>query len=76
MTDTKQIGAGLTVKFQGRVYAVPSVEAAAVKWAEFRDAAMRAGASIDDIGGGLNVCANGRKVARIQWNGRIQLVSA
>lgn len=69
----QKVAQSLTVKYRGRVYPVASVEEAADKWCEFRDAAMRQGLGPDDIGSGLLVSdSSGRKVGRVFWNGRIR----
>jgi hypothetical protein len=71
-TMNTQVATPLTVKYRGTVYPVASLEDAADKWNEFRDAAMRQGLGPDDICGHLDVrTSSGRKVARISWNGRV-----
>lgn len=65
-----EVAQGLTVKFRGRTYPVSSLDDAADKWCEFRDAAMREGFGPDDVGSGLYVMAGQKKVGRVFWNGR------
>lgn len=64
----------LTVRYQGRDYAVASVQDAASKWEEFRDAALRAGGDYDSVGGGLAVRDGRRTVARVRYNGSVRLL--
>lgn len=67
-----------TVKFRGKTYPVESVEAAAAKWDEFRDTAIRAGGGgVSEIGNGLAVRdEHGALVAKVSYNGRVWPVAA
>lgn len=62
-----------TVKYSGKTYSVESVEAAAEKWLEFRQAAMCAGGGgVSEIGNGLAVRdERGNIVAKVSYNGRV-----
>ena len=62
----------LSVKFQGKTYAVASLADAVAKWDAFRFAAACQGAGCSKVGNGVTVRnAAGKIVAKVSYNGRL-----
>ncbi len=63
-------GAAMTVSFDGKTFAVKSIEDAQDKWNQFRQRSAQAGGGARDIGNGVEVKRGDEVLGRISYNGR------